>query len=417
MLDRNIEPNEPTDYDYFINKRTDKVYVSKRLSRKSFEFNDQEEVVEKERPPVRYVSKVLENEQQEFVKIKDEIILRVTRNARQEIVARILEDTRNILTLQIQKFTTATGVPHKTYFTFVGDEIAKLYFFIRNIALIPIEGEDKQHFKDDYLENIVLSKQNILKLIHDQPEIIPELIEELQKHDIKSDDIRGLAYRKEQLEIFRQMLESDEYFEKRKKEKSITKDETVWQNFFEENSWILGYGLNYIFNSELDDCKLEQVVKGFDFNSPGKRVDLLMKTRGIINSLCFGEIKTHKTSLLKKDASPYRKESWMVSNELVGGVAQIQKTVQKAVESIKTKTEIKDKLGSLTGEQLYLYSPKSYLLIGSLQEFMEENGINEEKFSSFELFRRNMVNPEIITFDELYERAKNIVNNPQVIIS
>ena len=48
---------------------------------------------------------------------------------------------------------------------------------------------------------------------------------------------------------------------------------------------------------------------------------------------------------------------------------------------------------------------------------MEENGINEDKFSSFELFRRNMVNPEIITFDELYERTKNIiVHNPQITV-
>ncbi|HPW78448.1 MAG: hypothetical protein BWX62_00451 [Bacteroidetes bacterium ADurb.Bin037] len=414
MLGKNFEENEPTDYDYFKNKRTDKVYMSKRILIEGIE-STKEGVVEKERP-VRYVSKVLENEQQEFVKIKDEIVLRVTPNARQEIVAKILEDTRNILMLQIQRFTTQTGAPHRTYFTFVGKEIAKLYFFIRNIALLPIEGEGKQQFTDDYLENIILSKQNILKFINDQPELIPELLEELQKHDIKSDDIRGLAYRKEQLEIFRQMLESDEYFEKRKQEKLITKNEAVWQNFFEENSWILGYGLNYVFNSELDDSKLEQVVKGYDFNNSGKRVDLFMKTRGIINSLCFGEIKTHKTSLLK-DTTPYRKGSWMVSNELAGGVAQIQKTVQKAIESIKTKTEIKDEFGSLTGEQLYLYSPKSFLLIGSLQEFMEENGINEDKFSSFELFRRNIINPEIITFDELYERAKNIVNNPQVVIS
>ena len=406
MLETNFELDEPTDYDYFKNKRTDKVYMSKRITGNTFGT-----LVEKERP-IRYVSKVLDNEQQEFVKIKDEIILRVTPNARQEILAKIIEDTREILSLQIQRFTTKTGMPHKTYFTFVGKEIEKLYFFIRNIALIPIEGKGKQQFTDDYLENIILSKHNILKFINDQPEIIPELIEELQKHDIKSEDIRGLAYRKELLEIFRNMLYTEGFFEDVKTKYSIEKDEAVWQDFFERNTWILGYGLNYIFNSELDDNKLEQVVKGFDFNNSGKRVDLLMKTRGIINSLCFGEIKTHKTSLLK-DTTPYRKESWMVSKELAGGVAQIQKTVQKAIESIKTKTEIKDKVtGNLTGENLYLYNPKSFLIIGSLQEFVKEEGINEDKFSSFELFRRNMINPEIITFDELYERAKNIVNNP-----
>jgi hypothetical protein len=137
-----------------------------------------------------------------------------------------------------------------------------------------------------------------------------------------------------------------------------------------------------------------------------------MKTKGMINSLCFGEIKTHKTDLLKSVSSPYRRECWSVSDELIGGVAQIQKTIQKSIENIKTKTEIKDKNGDLTGEQLYLYQPKSFLLIGTLNQFAIEDKVNEEKFSSFELFRRNLVNPEIITFDELYERAKHIINNP-----
>lgn len=401
---------EPTEYEYFINKRTDKLYVSKQINIKKLEVDNEKGFMEKDRP-LRYISKVFENGQQEFVKIKDEIILRVTQNARQEIVAKILEDSRGILTLQIQKFTTTTGVPHKTYFTFTGDEIADLYYFIRNIPLLPINGKEKQQFKDDYLENIVLSKQSILKFIQDQPKIIPELIEELQKNNIKSEDIIGLARRKEQLEIYRQMLESDEYFNKIKTEKSISKDELVWQKFFEENTWILGYGLNYIFTSEIDDHKLEQVVSGFDFNSSGKRVDILMKTKGFVSSLCFGEIKTHKTSLVSKE---YRKECWAVSDELQGGIAQIHKTVQKAIKSIATKTDIKSDAGTLTGEQLYLYSPKSFLLIGSLKEFMEEYGINEDKFSSFELFRRNIVNPEIITFDELYERAKNIVNQPAI---
>ena len=98
---------------------------------------------------------------------------------------------------------------------------------------------------------------------------------------------------------------------------------------------------------------------------------------------------------------------------MAGGVAQIQKTVQKSIESIKTKTQVKNEKGELTGEELYLYHPKSFLIIGSHHEFESEYGINEEKYSSFELFRKNMFNPEIITFDELYERAKYIVKTAE----
>jgi hypothetical protein len=207
------------------------------------------------------------------------------------------------------------------------------------------------------------------------------------------------------------MLNKEGYFEELKTQKKIDKDETVWQRFFEKNTWILGYGLNYIFNSELDEKRLEQMTTGNDFNNAGKKVDSFMKTRGLINSLCFGEIKTHKTYLLKQVKDGYRRECWAVNDELTGGIAQIQKTVQKSIENIKTKTQIKNKDGELTGEELYLYQPKSFLVIGSLKEFVGQNGINEDKFSSFELFRKNIFNPEIITFDELYERAKHIVEN------
>jgi enolase len=46
-----------------------------------------------------------------------------------------------------------------------------------------------------------------------------------------------------------------------------------------------------------------------------------------------------------------------------------------------------------------------------LSEFEGAYGINEDKFSSFELFRKQINNTEIITFDELYERAKHIVKS------
>jgi len=46
-------------------------------------------------------------------------------------------------------------------------------------------------------------------------------------------------------------------------------------------------------------------------------------------------------------------------------------------------------------------------------EFVSEHGVNKDKLRSFELLRKNTSNPEIITFDELYERAKFIVQHNQ----
>ena len=60
---------------------------------------------------------------------------------------------------------------------------------------------------------------------------------------------------------------------------------------------------------------------------------------------------------------------------------------------------------------IYNYQAKSFLVIGSLNEFVGEHGINEDKLRSFELLRKNTTSPEIITFDELYERARFIVEH------
>lgn len=81
------------------------------------------------------------------------------------------------------------------------------------------------------------------------------------------------------------------------------------------------------------------------------------------------------------------------------------------MKELTTKIEIKDKSGNLTGEQVFIYQPKSFVILGNLSEFKTDIGVNEDKFSSFELYRQNLVNPEIITFDELFERAKFIVKH------
>ena len=182
---------------------------------------------------------------------------------------------------------------------------------------------------------------------------------------------------------------------------------------FRAESLIFGYGLNYIFTTGLDDKRLEQVTSGYAVNRAGKRTDALLRTRGLISSLCFVEIKTHETDLLDNSPEPYRSDCWRISSKLVGSVAQTQKTVQKAMEDIRSKLDIQTNQGDPTGEIAFLYQPKSFVLIGSLGEFLTPHDINESKFSSFQLFRRNLVNPEIVTFDEMFERAKYIVKNSE----
>lgn len=222
-------------------------------------------------------------------------------------------------------------------------------------------------------------------------------------------EIMEISRRKDQLEEFEKLLSDDEYF--REKQVAGKGPEFVWQNYFEANPWIFGFGLNYIFNSPLEGKGLEQTVAGYSITGHGKRTDALLHTTGLIQTLCFGEIKTHKKNILKEVSQPYRSESWAISDELAGGIAQVQRTIQKSLMNISEALSIQDDKGYKSKNSIYLYKPKSFLIIGTLDEFRNENGdVHEHKFSSFELFRRSITDIEIITFDELYQRAHALVN-------
>jgi hypothetical protein len=237
-----------------------------------------------------------------------------------------------------------------------------------------------------------------------------ELIREvLRNGQLSGADIINIGYRKKQLSLFETLMTDAAAIETYRSENSIKQQgaEAIWQHFFEANTWIFGYGLNFVFNKPLEGEQLQQTVRGSDVTGAGKRADGLLKTTGVVSSLCLIEIKTPDTSLL--ETTPYRPECWRASSELGGGISQVQKTVQKTLENLGTEFRPIDAEGSPTGEVLYSYRPKAFLIIGRLSEFNTATGPNREKFGSFELLRRHTLEPEIITFDELLERAKFIV--------
>jgi hypothetical protein len=373
--------------------KSGKTYISPRLEA----FGNPER-------KVRIATKLIEQPSTyAFATVKDELVLRHKEDAKTCITAKFFEDNRRVFVLSIQGYTVATGKPHNASFAFVGDEIGKLVEFLNHIQAMPLKSGGPLKITDEDLSRVVLSSIQARTIFQDNQELFAEVV----RSEITKEDVVAVGYRKRQLQAFERLLEDPEYFENVKTQKQCS-NEAVWQQYFERNPWIFGYGLSYIQLSALDDKKLEQVVHGHTVSEHGKRVDALLRTRGVISSLCFVEVKTHKTALLQ--GQPYRQGCWAPSSELSGGVSQVQGTVALATESIRTKLSLNDGVGNPTGEEAFNYSPKSFLVVGSLQEFVGEHGVNQERYRSFELFRRNTVNPEIITFDELFERAKFIVH-------
>lgn len=363
----------------------------------------------------KFAHKILDHEGTEYL-LKDEKTLGISLNGKRQLKALFFQDSRNIEKLVIQQFgTDANPIKNTAKETsFHAAEVASLYSFLKSIKEVDFPHDNTFNIQDSELSKLLLNKDQTIKLISENLEILQEAL----SNNVTTKDLINFGYRKNQLEEFRKLLDEEGYFKiyKENLKNELQKgqgDEAVWQKFFEKNTWILGYGLDYIFNSELDEKKLEQVTSGSNFFSNGKRIDALLKSPGLINSLCFCELKVHSEPLLKQVKNAYRGESWQISDELAGAIAQVQRTIQKAIKEIATKTEVKDSEDYPTGETLYLYNPKAFILIGSKSEFIRDAKISEIKFSSFEMFRKNLRNIEVLTYDELYERAYYICHKKE----
>jgi hypothetical protein len=374
-----------------LNKRTGKTYVSPRIDTRGGR-------------PIRIASKVFESSEPARHAIEQgKLVIRVGEKSRQEIVAKFYEDDRGIYLLTFQKWNSDSGKPYeKSHFSFRGDEVARIIQFLVDIKRIDLTNPGKVNLTDEELRRVLLSNDQARQLVSDNQELFASLV----ANEITARDVVAVGYRRTQLERYSRLLNDPEYFEAEREILHTTR-EGVWQRFFEENTWIFGYGLSYIFLGHLAGDGLEHVVRGYSVAGEGKRVDALMKTRALVSSLCFVEIKRHDTPLLQSD--PYRSGCYAPSDELAGGVVQVQGTLQVAAEHLANFVEPKDEQGNPTGERLYNYQPRSFLIVGCLEEFVGPRGVNENRFRSFELFRRNVLSPEILTFDELLERARYIV--------
>ena len=230
--------------------------------------------------------------------------------------------------------------------------------------------------------------------------------------DLTEQDIQMLLDRRRTLEHFHRLLIDPEFFDSEKLRLDLDKRESVWQNFFEQNTWIFGYGLTLLACEKFNDEKLEKITTGSNvFTGGGKRSDALMRTKGFIQTLLFGEIKTHDTDLLLK--TQYRvPDVYQVSHQLSGAVSQVQKTAFKAVKTLEVLHRARTPAGVFQFE-VSTVRPRQIVIIGNLAELFDDGEVNLEKWTSFELFRRNHQEVEVVTFDELYARSKFIVESQE----
>ena len=175
-------------------------------------------------------------------------------------------------------------------------------------------------------------------------------------------------------------------------EEMINKEltEKRWQDFLNENSFILSLAFGYPIIKVQDQAS----VGGRKISGSGEKIaDFLVKNSITYNTAII-EIKTPQEKLLNE--KPYRDGVYTPSTKLSGSINQVldQKfRFEQEIARFKVNSKIYD---------IESYSVHCCLIIGKMPS-------NEDKRKSLELFRRNSKDVEIVTFDELLEKLKALL--------
>ncbi len=322
-----------------------------------------------------------------------------TPGGRKQIQLQVARSAGAVRKIRIQKVPTS-GDPTRleNVLELNRDQATRLIDMLRAIDAIPIEGESTVHVDDQLLRDVFADPTAMASVYANDPERFRALIES----DANASDVIALQHRREVAVTMRRWLEDDEAFAEANA--AAGGPEKVWQQLLEANPWVLGISLGGQLFTSWEEGKLEQTVVGRSIKGVGKRADALLRTAGIVQSLAFAEIKHHQTRLLGEE---YRSGSWSPSKEVAGAVVQVQQTVHLASRALGDYIQDQADDGEWLRTGTFILQPRSFVIVGSLEQLTgESGGPIPDKVRSFELFRRNLHQPEIITFDEMVARAE-----------
>lgn len=134
-------------------------------------------------------------------------------------------------------------------------------------------------------------------------------------------------------------------------------------------------------------------VGGRKLSGSGEKITDFLFKNSLTNNTAIFEIKTPQTALLNK--KPFRDGVYTPSADLSGSINQTldQKyQFQSQIAQIKNASRIYD---------IESYSVHCCLIIGTTPD-------EDDQLKSFELFRHNSKDVEIVTYDELFEKLKQL---------
>jgi hypothetical protein len=386
--------SDDSEYGFFKLRKAAKTYISK-----VFTFNK----LNPER--VRQVRMVIEgNDRVQLGEIDGAMCLRLTGNSRKtQVSALITQDDKQVKRLTLQTFKTRAGDWIETFekdeFTFRGDEFERLLAFLSQIEFIDLSNEQNFQIEDISTKAgpkaiIDASDRAIVDRIKGMGDAQRRAVLEAFQGSLTADEINILLGRKEGLGQFEAHIDAGEW------------TEAQWQDFFDREQWVFGYGLDYRVMRQFGR---EITVGGGGTDNQNKPiVDFLMN---FTDYTVLVEIKRPDTPIFKAKRGG-RAGTWEFSSEFMGAVSQIIE--QKAEWSaFAQQREHYDKAGN-SMLMARTKNARSILVIGSRDEFTGSHDIRgaNVKRDTFELFRRECRSIDIVTFDELLERARFIARSP-----
>ena len=328
--------------------------------------------------------------------------LRLTGSVRKtQVTALVTQDDKQVKRLSLQTFTQYrdgdVNPIHKHDFTFRSGEFERLVAFLDQIKFVDLSNLSRFQIEDistqagPKLIVDAMDKTFVSQLRSMNPEQRNKLFSAMQKN-LSEEEINILLGRKQGLQEFEQQLQAGVWGEK------------DWQDFFDREQWVFGYGLDYRVMRKFD--REMTVGTGGTDNKDRPIIDFLM---GFTDYTVLVEIKKPNTPIFRESRGG-RAGTWELSSDFNSAVSQILEQKAEWLSFAQSGDHFNKDGRKLEARTR---NTKSILVIGSLDNATQ--GVDERTANvmrdTFELFRNDMRSIDIITYDELLSRARFIARS------
>ena len=297
--------SDESQYEFFKLRKQSKTYISK-----VFTFNG----INPE--PLRNVKMVVEgNDQVLLGEVDGAMCLRLTGNTRKtQVSALVTQDDKKVKRVTLQTFKTRAGdwieSIEKYEFTFRADELTRLLGFLSQIEFIDLSNQENFHIEDISTKagpkaTIDASDREIIERIRNMPDGQRISLLRAMQETLTEEEINILLGRKQGLEEYEKHMQIGDW------------SEAQWQDFFEREQWVFGYGLDYRVMRQFGR---EVTVGGGGTDNQNKPIiDFLMS---FTDYTVLVEIKKPDTPIFRSSRGG-RAGTWEFTPEFMGAVSQI----------------------------------------------------------------------------------------------